>query len=326
MAESGISRLADLTELDRVGIPVWTAIRPLGRSLSSCQGKGMTDVEAQLSCVGESIETWRLETMTASDYSDDVMAINLDGNKTELRDCKIIDEISLDLRLFRYQNNSAFRNSNGLGSNWNVEFAVSHAFNEIVERRSIEIWKQLSPRQCLEKLINVSSLEKISERVDLLLNSLRASDILISLWDLTLRNSLPVILCVIGEQDPQHIPQLAEGIGCSACPIKAIERAILEAVQSRLTLISGSRDDLTHQFYRQYDVLKTKREPPPIGSWNPCLNKKDYNREDVLGQITSDSLKPGDLTILKLTKGCNYYTTIKIHHPSLLTPNRNVNV
>lgn len=326
ISESGISRLADLTELDRIGIPVWTAIRPLGRSLSSCQGKGMTDKEAQLSCVGESIETWRLETMTSSDYGGDVRAVNLDGNMTELRDCRIIDQISLDLRTFRDQSNSALRNSNGVGSDWNVEYAISHAFNEIVERRSIEVWRQLTYMQCLEKLISISYLEKVSRRVDRLLRSLQDSDILITLWDLTLKNSFPVILCVIGERDPQHIPQLSEGVGCSACPIRAIERAILEAVQSRLTLISGSRDDLTHQFYRQYDVLKVKREPPPIGRWTPCLNKREYNMEDVLTQITSKKLKPRDLTVLRLTKGCHDYTTIKIHHPSLLTPNRSINV
>lgn len=38
----GVSRVADVTGLDRIGIPVAIAVRPLARSLSVSQGKGCT--------------------------------------------------------------------------------------------------------------------------------------------------------------------------------------------------------------------------------------------------------------------------------------------
>ena len=41
LARMGITRIANLTGLDRVGIPVVSVMRPNSRSLSVSQGKGM---------------------------------------------------------------------------------------------------------------------------------------------------------------------------------------------------------------------------------------------------------------------------------------------
>ena len=43
----GITRLANVTGLDRIGIPVCMACRPLSRSLAVSQGKGLTLAEAK---------------------------------------------------------------------------------------------------------------------------------------------------------------------------------------------------------------------------------------------------------------------------------------
>ena len=59
----GISRVANITGLDRVGIPVFTACRPNSRSLSVFQGKGLTDAAARVSAVMEAYETWCAESI-----------------------------------------------------------------------------------------------------------------------------------------------------------------------------------------------------------------------------------------------------------------------
>ena len=61
MRAAGITRLADLTGLDTLGIPVFAAIRPMGRSLSTQQGKGLTPLAAKISALMESLETWTAE-------------------------------------------------------------------------------------------------------------------------------------------------------------------------------------------------------------------------------------------------------------------------
>ena len=59
----GISRVAGITGLDRIGIPVFTAVRPNGRSLSVFQGKGATPAAARVSAVMEAFETWCAEAI-----------------------------------------------------------------------------------------------------------------------------------------------------------------------------------------------------------------------------------------------------------------------
>ena len=44
----GVTRLADVTDLDRLGVPVFQAVRPWGLSLSVHQGKGLTSESAQM--------------------------------------------------------------------------------------------------------------------------------------------------------------------------------------------------------------------------------------------------------------------------------------
>ena len=58
---AGITRIAELTGLDTLGIPVFAAIRPMGRSLSTQQGKGTTALAARVSALMESLETWSAE-------------------------------------------------------------------------------------------------------------------------------------------------------------------------------------------------------------------------------------------------------------------------
>jgi len=61
MGELGITRLADVTGLDHVGLPVYMAVRPNARSLSVSQGKGIDRDSAKASALMEAIEGWHAE-------------------------------------------------------------------------------------------------------------------------------------------------------------------------------------------------------------------------------------------------------------------------
>ena len=61
LSNFGITRVANITGLDTIGIPVWTVVRPLGRSLSVSQGKGVTHELAVVSGIMESIEVFHAE-------------------------------------------------------------------------------------------------------------------------------------------------------------------------------------------------------------------------------------------------------------------------
>src|SRR5690242_848779 len=57
----GITRVAEVTWLDRIGIPVFQAIRPNSRNISVSQGKGVTRALAKVSGIMEAVELWHAE-------------------------------------------------------------------------------------------------------------------------------------------------------------------------------------------------------------------------------------------------------------------------
>ena len=61
--EFGITRRANITYLDHVGIPTYLAIRPQAKLLTTAQGKGINDDLAKISAMMESIEGWHCENM-----------------------------------------------------------------------------------------------------------------------------------------------------------------------------------------------------------------------------------------------------------------------
>jgi ribosomal protein S12 methylthiotransferase accessory factor len=61
MTAAGITRLADITRLDVVGIPVYQAIRPNSRNISLSNGKGLTRQQAKASALMESLESYHAE-------------------------------------------------------------------------------------------------------------------------------------------------------------------------------------------------------------------------------------------------------------------------
>src|ERR671923_2097286 len=60
----GITRVANVTGLDRIGIPVVMVCRPNARSIAVSQGKGLDLDAARASGLMESVETYHAETIT----------------------------------------------------------------------------------------------------------------------------------------------------------------------------------------------------------------------------------------------------------------------
>src|SRR5215216_7418008 len=63
LPKAGITRLADVTSLDWIGLPVYQAIRPNSRNISVSQGKGLTRAQAKVSALMESLESLHAETI-----------------------------------------------------------------------------------------------------------------------------------------------------------------------------------------------------------------------------------------------------------------------
>ena len=61
MARMGVTRLGNITGLDRIGIPVAIAVRPNSRSVSVSQGKGLDLPQAMASALMEACEGFHAE-------------------------------------------------------------------------------------------------------------------------------------------------------------------------------------------------------------------------------------------------------------------------
>jgi ribosomal protein S12 methylthiotransferase accessory factor len=286
---AGITRLADVTSLDWVGLPVYQAIRPNSRNISVSQGKGLTRSLAKVSALMEALESFHAEAIQQPgvratlgsmrreldydpfalpvvaarprelrrDLGDDPYAPSL-GTPSLVRDQTPVDWVpacdlltgkptwvprqlcelnfSVDERLCP----PLFRaTSNGLASGSTPAEAVVHGLCEVIERDSL--WRmQATPVRELDSATVRSPL------VHGLLERFSSAGLSARMLDATGPSGVPCFVVFLGSAESRA---RYYGAGCHPRPLIALLRALLEAAQSRLGHIAGSRDDLYRRSY-----------------------------------------------------------------------------
>jgi ribosomal protein S12 methylthiotransferase accessory factor len=284
MKRLGITRLARLTGLDTVGVPVWTAIRPNGRSLSTSQGKGLSDDAAAVSALMESIETWHAERIDRPvvrgawrtlrkrlplvDPRQLPAERHLRAERTAVLDARLEwiegwdlvagaprwvprEAVTLDCVMPATHVPRFARSSNGLASGNHVLEALAHALCEVIERDAEARWRHRRG----QRRVDLSTVRDPHCRT--LLDRIAAAHVHTIVWDITSDVGVPAFGAAIMENP--HEPAwralgLYQGFGCHLDPAVALARALSEAIQTRVTYISGSRDDFfPHDYARTTD-------------------------------------------------------------------------
>ncbi|MFE6892070.1 YcaO-like family protein [Streptomyces sp. NPDC057694] len=288
----GITRVADLTHLDVIGLPVWTAIRPASRTLVTSQGKGATPLLAQLSAVMEAAELWHVEqplTVTARGPAADVApgcpvaALPLIVPHPEATLNRIVFEwtpgtglvsgaahlIPVDLVRRRIQRppwtpDLLRVTTTGLACGNSHEEALLHALLEVVERDMLYRDGQVGGR--MRTLIAPATVTDPWSReiVDRL--TAAGMELEIALVDGPYR--LPVCLAYLWA--PDH-PVIFAGGGCHTDPGIALSRALTEAAQSRLTAIAGTRDDLPSEHAGFDHAPDHPAARTPLAPWREAI-------------------------------------------------------
>jgi YcaO-like protein with predicted kinase domain len=268
MAPLGITRLAELTGLDDVGIPVFSAIRPNGKALSTSQGKGLDPAAAAASALMESIETWHAENIalprrTASaaalgpEQAIDVRRLprasrrrlDLAVRWRWVRGWDLLGErprwvpleaVTLDTT-FPPEHAPLFDvSSNGLASGNHLLEAIVHGLCEVIERDAEARWRAARGQRRLD----LATVADPGCRA--LLDRFAAARVFVAVWDLASDLGVPVYGAAAIE-DPREPSWRAlglyQGFGCHLDPAIALGRALTEAAQTRVTYIAGSRDD-----------------------------------------------------------------------------------
>ncbi len=274
----GITRLARQTGLDRIGIPVWAAMRPNSLTLAVNQGKGIDDDFAMASAVMEAVEfaiaehperVTRLATRSAlvaegARVHDPVRLMPAgaslpDGDELAWLEGRQLlggDAVWVPLEAARldhtgYVFGGMSRSSNGLASGNDLDEAVLHAVCELVERDAATLHAFRSWDDLEQLMVDPASFE--DESVDALADRIWEAGVELRLFDLTTDIGIPVIQAVLRDRGREVRAQfdLAAGTGCHPVASHAAVRAITEAAQTRVTNISGARDDLDPAEYRE---------------------------------------------------------------------------
>jgi ribosomal protein S12 methylthiotransferase accessory factor len=289
MPVMGITRIANITGLDYIGIPVVMVCRPNARSISVSQGKGLDLDAARASGLMESIETYHAETITRplklASYEElrythrvaDVARLPRPAHSLFHPHLAILWIEGYDLiqrepvwvayEVVHMNYTVAMRavascfiaSSNGLASGNHLLEAISHGLCEAVERDATTLWQLMSAEAREQTRIDLETVTDSSCRA-VLEHYVRAG-ISVAAWEITSDIGIPAFKCQIVEQahDPLRRLYVNDGMGCHPDRGVALLRALTEAAQSRLTLISGARDDC---FRHEYEHL---RSPDLIG-------------------------------------------------------------
>jgi len=277
----GVTRVAVITGLDVVGIPVVMVCRPNGRSLSVSQGKGVDLVSAKVSGIMEALEAWHAEhvllSLRLATYRElrevaRVVDVELLPRPSWSRfhpDLSILwvegtdviggeklwvpyECVHLDFRSPGPQGSGCFlANGTGLAAGNHLHEAVSHALCEAVERDAFALWDERPAADRAARRVDLDTVTDPGCRQ--LLETYERAGVGVVAWDLTTDIALPVFSATIVDRRNEILRRLpaATGGGCHPDRGVALSRALTEAAQSRLTLIAGSRDDCPPALYRR---------------------------------------------------------------------------
>jgi len=274
-ADAGVTRLAELTRLDRLGLPVWQAVRPMSRALSVHQGKGVADADAQLGALLEAVESHHAETFDADGPVCRFDALPSDERPPALADLARdresppeaerkyrwvegkdlvsgrpiylpFDSVSLDLT--RAVPSRFERSSNGVATGATLAEAIAVALQELIERDAVMEWQLRGLLACTRDVLRLESvpfawLQEWRERVE-------SAGACLRFYRVPSISGTPAFVCELNDLGKDGAPYRAvHGRGCHALPEIALFKALAEAIQSRATFIAGARDDLLPSAY-----------------------------------------------------------------------------
>jgi len=277
----GITRIANVTGLDYIGLPVVMVTRPNSRTLAVSQGKGVDLDHAKASGVMESVESFHGERISLPlklmSYDEmrrghaviDVAALPSVPNSQFHPHHRILwiegydlvgrrpvwlpyESVHVNYALPLPQGTGCFASStNGLASGNHLLEAISSGVCEVVERDADALWMAADEAELQARRIDLATID--DPRCRGVLELYRQAQMAVEVWDTTSDVGIPCLRCHIYEsEDNPNDPQgTFFGAGCHPSRNIALLRALTEAAQSRLTYISGSRDDIERRDYRR---------------------------------------------------------------------------
>lgn len=353
----GITRVANVTGLDTIGIPVVMVNRPNSRGLAVAQGKGTTLAAAKASAVMESIEGWHAErpshlSLRIGSYEDlryslpvvnpELLPANMDSlytphhqilwaEGTNLRDGNSLwipyEMVHSNYTLPLPTGHGCFQcTSNGLASGNHWIEAVIHGLSEVIERDARVLWNLLPRDAQDETRVDLETVADPTCRA--LLARFAQAGVAVGVWDLTSDVGVPTFLARIVQADAGvgTTVRPAAGYGTNLIPEIALSRALTEAAQSRLTFISGARDDMRRDEYEHFLAeeqqaiwLDRIRLGASLRDFNEVVNWRGRSLRGDLSELRSRLANVGidDVVVVDLTRADIGIPVVRVVVPGL---------
>jgi YcaO-like protein with predicted kinase domain len=281
----GITRIANLTGLDRIGVPVVMACRPNARSSAVFHGKGLNLDAAKASGAMEAIETWHAENAqlplrfgsfdelslryrlcdigglpkspSAGFRKDEPLlwaeGQNLAGGVPILVPFELVHAHST--LSGPPSSNSFATGTNGLASGNHILEAVSHALCELIERDATSLWRGSPIARQDARRVDLDTIDDPACRS--LVERLKNAQFDTGIFDVTTNMGVPAFQCLLVDR-AEDLGHIGTGAGCHPSREVALSRALTEAAQVRMTYIIGSREDILPADYaRETLALRT---------------------------------------------------------------------
>jgi len=349
----GITRLSRQTDLDCVGLPVWCAYTPNSRSIVIAQGKGLEDIDAKVSAAMEALERAvagePITTTTVSSARD----LRRRGDCAEPLDCLIAsgeqtvgeDEVltwSLATELLhdrpihvpqdaalldRTRPNRFWMSSDGLASGNTLEEAMFHGILERIERDAHVLWQIVSDHQRDASCVDPRSFADAA--LSDLIDRIEAAGLILKLFDITSDIGIPCFTALVAPSTingkiPLRFVEVTGGSGAHPWGVRAAIRAVTEALQSRLTYISGARDDVWPELFTTPLPIQTRSAflavPASVSAAataRPAGTVSDLLQE-LLERLRAGGI--GSVIALPLTPANLPFSVVKIFIPDLENP------
>lgn len=340
-AAAGVTRVADVTGLDTLGVPVAMAYRPNARNLAVSPGKGLDRDAAFASAAMESLECWhaerpllpllrashrelaarrrvldvaRLPRLAARPWSPDRAILWVEASELLSGGAAWVpfEVVHLDFTLPLPPSSGALMpGSNGLASGNDPAEALTHALCELVERDANALWHAHDDASRDRTRLDLATVDDDACRA--LLQRLDEAGVRVAAWDTTSDVAVPAFRCELVERAPAPGSDFLPGVGsgCHPSPAVALARAITEAAQTRLTLVSGARDDLRRD---DYDAARDPAAlarmvarmdaPGPLRPFAAVADRAGETLEDDLLTVLASLAKAGvrEVAVVDLTR------------------------
>lgn len=288
LADFGITRVARHTGLDCLGIPVWCAYTPNARSIAIAQGKGISDQDARASAVMEALERAVAGDPTVTPVRSSALSLGEAGQTVETLDCLIgLNQADIDpgeeiawvcgkelltgtdifvpfdaILLDRTRASRFWMSSDGLASGNTMDEAVLHGVLERIERDAHVLWQIESDAARGARCVDPRGLNDAV--IDELVAKIETAGLDLRLFDMTSDIPVPCFTAILAScgahrDENARFVEATGGSGCHPSPARAAIRAITEAAQSRLTYISGARDDVSPETFHKPLPAATRR-------------------------------------------------------------------